>query len=152
MSAPAETLKQFTKEQIDILIKKEGKAIVIFEGDVFDATHFKVTHPGGPKFIDAHVGEDITELFYEEEHTKIALRLLNDLKIGTLRDGWPVAKRCRRWYGPGARWPAPGRWRHCPAAHGARCPAGQVGYGLRGRHCRQPYDTLPSGTCHSRAS
>lgn len=76
--------KEFTKEQIDVMVKKEGRAIVIFEGDVFDATDFKITHPGGPKFIDDYVGKDITEVFYEEEHTKIALRLLNELKIGSL--------------------------------------------------------------------
>lgn len=80
----ADTLKEFTKADIDKLIKEEKRAIVIFEGDVFDASDFKITHPGGPKFIDDHLGEDITQLFYEEEHTKIALRLLNELKIGTL--------------------------------------------------------------------
>lgn len=84
MATQEETVKEFTKQDIDNLVKNEGRAIVIFEGDVFDATDFKVTHPGGPKFIDDHIGEDITELFYDEEHTKIALRLLNEIKIGTL--------------------------------------------------------------------
>jgi 4-hydroxysphinganine ceramide fatty acyl 2-hydroxylase len=76
--------KVYTKEDIDLLVEKKGRAIVIFEGDVYDATEFKATHPGGPKFIDDYVGKDITEQFYDEEHTKIALRLLNDLKIGTI--------------------------------------------------------------------
>lgn len=78
------TQKLFSKEDVDRMVKQDGKAIVIFEGDVYDATDFKITHPGGPKYIEDHLGEDITELFYEEEHTKIALRLLKDLKIGSL--------------------------------------------------------------------
>uniref|UniRef100_A0A7S3K966 Fatty acid 2-hydroxylase n=1 Tax=Euplotes crassus TaxID=5936 RepID=A0A7S3K966_EUPCR len=65
-------------------LSRAGRAIVIFEGEVYDATDFKGTHPGGPKFIDDYVGKDMTEVFYEEEHTKIALRMLKDMKIGTL--------------------------------------------------------------------
>jgi 4-hydroxysphinganine ceramide fatty acyl 2-hydroxylase len=77
-------VKVFTKQDIQSLINDKKRAIVMFEGDVYDATDFKITHPGGPKFIDEHIGEDITESFYDEEHTKIALRLLSGLKIGTL--------------------------------------------------------------------
>lgn len=84
MATSAEKDRIFSKELIDMMVKKEGRAIVIFEGDVYDTTDFKITHPGGPKLIDDHIGEDVTELFYEAEHTKIALRLLNELKIGTL--------------------------------------------------------------------
>lgn len=79
----APNLKTFTKSDIDHLTQEEGRAILIFEGDVYDATDFKGTHPGGPQFIDEYVGKDMTEVFYEEEHTKIALRMLNDIKIGT---------------------------------------------------------------------
>ena len=62
----------------------EGKSIVTYENEVYDATEFKTTHPGGSKFIDDHIGEDITQLFNDHDHSKIALRLLGELKIGTL--------------------------------------------------------------------
>ena len=77
-------LKTFTKADVDKMVEKENRAIVIFEGDVFDATDFKVTHPGGPKYIEDNIGKDITQLFYDSDHSKIALRLLNEIKIGKL--------------------------------------------------------------------
>ena len=73
-----------TQGDIDKLIKDKKRAIVIYEGDVYDATDFKETHPGGPKYIDDHVGKDISTLFYQYEHSRIAKRLLNEIKIGTL--------------------------------------------------------------------
>jgi len=76
-----------TWDDIKRLIKEENRAIVVFEDGVYDATDFKITHPGGPKFIDDHIGQDITEEFYDAEHTKIALRLLNEIKIGRLAEG-----------------------------------------------------------------
>ena len=76
--------KVFTSADIQNIIKEEGRALIIFEGDVYDATNFKATHPGGPKLIDNYIGKDITGAFYEEEHTKIALRMLKDTKVGSL--------------------------------------------------------------------
>lgn len=76
--------KLLNQSEIDQLIREKNRSILIFEGEVYDATEFKVTHPGGPKFIDDYVGKDMTEAFYDEEHTKIALRMLNDMHIGTL--------------------------------------------------------------------
>jgi len=75
----------FTQEDVDNMVKKENRAIVIFEGSVYDCTNFKITHPGGPKYIDDNVGKDITQLFYDNDHSKIALRLLNETKIGILK-------------------------------------------------------------------
>lgn len=81
---PPEPANQLlNQEEINTLIKEQNKAILIFEGKVYDATEFKETHPGGPKFIDDYIGKDITQEFYDAEHTKIALRRLNELKIGT---------------------------------------------------------------------
>ena len=77
-------LRAMTQDDVDKLVKQDNRAIVIFEGDVFDATDFKITHPGGPKYIDDNVGKDITKLFYENEHSRIARRLLKEIKIGTL--------------------------------------------------------------------
>ena len=78
--------KSLTWTEIDSMVQKDNKAIVVFEGGVYDATEFKATHPGGPKFIEDYIGKDITEQFYEAEHTKIALRLLTQIKIGTVFD------------------------------------------------------------------
>ena len=69
-----------------MLINKENRAIVIFEGEVYDATDFKVTHPGGPKYIDDNIGKDISQLFYDNDHSKIALRLLKETKIGSYQE------------------------------------------------------------------
>lgn len=77
-------LKVYTQKDVDRMVEEEHRAIVIFEGHVFDATNFKITHPGGPKYIDDNIGKDITQVFYDYEHSKIALRLLNETKIGVL--------------------------------------------------------------------
>ena len=74
---------EITKDEINTMIS-EGKSIVTFENEVYDATEFKATHPGGSRFIDDHIGEDITQLFIDNDHSKIALRLLGELKIGVL--------------------------------------------------------------------
>ena len=74
---------EITKDEINTMIS-EGKSIVTFENEVYDATEFKTTHPGGSRFIDDHIGEDITQLFIDHDHSKIALRLLGELKIGVL--------------------------------------------------------------------
>lgn len=84
MSENASKIASFTKQEIESMVKHDHRAIVIFEGEVFDATDFKVTHPGGPKYIDDHVGEDISKLFYDNEHSRIARRLLMETKIGRL--------------------------------------------------------------------
>lgn len=68
------------------MVHDEHKAIVIFEGDVYDTTDFKITHPGGPKYIDDNIGKDISQIFYDNDHSKIALRLLNETKIGTFQE------------------------------------------------------------------
>lgn len=76
----------YTQAQIDELVQKKGRSIVVFESQVYDWTEFKQTHPGGPKLIDDLVGKDITEEFYDAEHSKIALRLLSQLKIGRISE------------------------------------------------------------------
>ena len=79
-------LRTYTQKDIEMLINKENRAIVIFEGEVYDATDFKVTHPGGSKYIDDNIGKDISQLFYDNDHSKIALRLLKETKIGSYQE------------------------------------------------------------------
>lgn len=83
MTQNASKAATYSKEDIDRMVKQDHRAIVIFEGEVFDTTDFKITHPGGPKYIDDHIGEDITKLFYDNDHSRIARRLLKEIKIGT---------------------------------------------------------------------
>ena len=79
-------LKIFTQTDVEKMVKEGNRAIVIFEGEVFDTTDFKITHPGGPKYIDDNIGKDITQLFYDNDHSKIALRLIKETKIGVYQD------------------------------------------------------------------
>ena len=83
MTQNASKAATYSKEDIDRMVKQDHRAIVIFEGEVFDTTDFKITHPGGPKYIDDHIGEDITKLFYDNDHSRIARRLLKEINIGT---------------------------------------------------------------------
>lgn len=81
-----DSLKSYTRDDINDLVKIKGKSILIFEGKVYDSTDFNSTHPGGAKYIEDYIGKDITKVFYEEEHTKVARRMLHDMLIGTLEN------------------------------------------------------------------
>jgi NAD(P)H-flavin reductase/cytochrome b involved in lipid metabolism len=59
---------------------------IIFDGNVYDITHFISTHPGGENILLGYVGCDITEPFAEIGHTSHARDLLKDMFIGKLGD------------------------------------------------------------------
>ena len=82
-----EQLKIYTSEDISNLVKNEKRAIVTFEGKVYDTTEFKCSHPGGGKIIDEYIGKDITKVFNEEEHTKVARRMFVDMLLGVVENG-----------------------------------------------------------------
>jgi len=61
---------------------KGGEQLVIFEGDVFNVKEFMPTHPGGSHYIEEKLGKDITEAYYDAEHSSSAKTTLMELKIG----------------------------------------------------------------------
>lgn len=76
--------QSYTWDDIEHMVEKEHKDIIVFEGEVYDVADFKPTHPGGPKYIDDYIGKDMTEAFYDADHSRIAKRLLKETKIGVL--------------------------------------------------------------------
>jgi nitrate reductase (NAD(P)H) len=59
-----------------------GKQVVVyFEGAAYDVTAFVGKHPGGAKAISMRAGQDITEAFYANGHSKGALMKLQKMKM-----------------------------------------------------------------------
>jgi 4-hydroxysphinganine ceramide fatty acyl 2-hydroxylase len=61
--------------------------LVIYKGDVFDVTDFADMHPGGDDLIIDQIGNDISELYHDENshaHSKNAMALLKDYKYGEM--------------------------------------------------------------------
>jgi nitrate reductase (NAD(P)H) len=59
-----------------------GKQVVVyFEGAAYDVTAFVGKHPGGAKAITMRAGQDITQAFYANGHSKGALMKLQKMKM-----------------------------------------------------------------------
>jgi len=62
-------LRKMKKADVDREIK-EGRMILIFGNNVYDATEFKKEHPGGPDKIENNVNlQDVSEKFNEIGHS-----------------------------------------------------------------------------------
>jgi ferredoxin-NADP reductase len=60
----------------------DGKqVVVIFEGAQYDVTGFVNKHPGGAKALTMRAGQDITEAFYANGHSKGAVKKLQTMKM-----------------------------------------------------------------------
>jgi cytochrome b involved in lipid metabolism len=60
----------------------------VFEGSVYDISEYLHMHPGGSDLLTPYFGKSIDEPFYENEHTKAALNIFNDLpKVGVIVNG-----------------------------------------------------------------
>uniref|UniRef100_A0A7S3MVI9 Fatty acid 2-hydroxylase n=1 Tax=Strombidium inclinatum TaxID=197538 RepID=A0A7S3MVI9_9SPIT len=65
--------------EVQDVMQKENKSLVVFENIVYDVTEYMGTHPGGSEFIENELGTHIDEKFEEAEHTKSARKLFKDI-------------------------------------------------------------------------
>lgn len=65
-------------------------AWVIYKSKVLDVTAFLDSHPGGKEALIPLLGQDISEAFSSVDHSYSAIRMLEDLRIGTI-EGTKIA-------------------------------------------------------------
>jgi cytochrome b involved in lipid metabolism len=54
---------------------------MVYDGRVLEVGEWKKSHPGSEKVIEAHLGEDITDL-WSSIHPGYALGLVSSLQVG----------------------------------------------------------------------
>ena len=71
-------------------------AWVVYKSKVLDVTAFLQSHPGGKEVLLPLLGQDISEAFSSAEHSYSAIRMIEDMRIGSiegLRNGLEKTKR-----------------------------------------------------------
>jgi len=72
-----------TNQEFIHLCNCNDKIYIILEKHVYNITNFK--HSGGD-FIKIYNGKDITTIFYNVNHGKVHIKILEKYKIGKLLD------------------------------------------------------------------
>lgn len=77
-------MRDFKNEQeVEQFYKDSGKAMVIFEGTVYDVSDYMQHHPGGADLVEQYLGKCIDKAFEENNHSNQARLVFRDLeKIG----------------------------------------------------------------------
>lgn len=75
--------KQYTKSEVASLNCKDQTLIIIHD-NVYDLTKFLNEHPGGEEVLLDHGGKDASEDFDDVGHSKDALDLMKNYKVGEL--------------------------------------------------------------------
>lgn len=82
----SKALQEYTYDEIAKHNTPEDCWIVI-KGKVYDPAKFLDDHPGGPAVITNCAGQDATRAFEDVGHTDSAIKQLDDLLVGKLKDG-----------------------------------------------------------------
>lgn len=75
--------KVITREEVAKHNKKESGWFIV-NNAVYDVSHFYDDHPGGRDILLALIGQDATEEFEGNNHSKGAYRKLDELQVGEL--------------------------------------------------------------------
>lgn len=75
--------KQYTRSEVASLNCKD-KTLIIIHDHVYDLTKFLNEHPGGEEVLLDHGGKDASEDFDDVGHSKDALDLMKNFKVGEL--------------------------------------------------------------------
>ncbi|RKO90597.1 heme peroxidase [Blyttiomyces helicus] len=59
-----------------------GAKWIVIENSVYDVDKFMEEHPGGPEVINRHLGEDATESFQRQNHSRLARTMMRDMMVG----------------------------------------------------------------------
>lgn len=55
-----------TAQQVRAAAQLSGRALVVYDGGVYDVSSVVAGHPGGPQLISAVAGQDVSRLFRGE--------------------------------------------------------------------------------------
>lgn len=74
-----ENLPSYTWEEI-----KNDKSWVVVDGFVYDVTNFSKKHPGGPKIIKNHIGQDASDAFKAFHNSNLGRvkKYMNSIRVG----------------------------------------------------------------------
>lgn len=79
-------LPVYTMEEFKALVNTQNKQWILLDGIMYDVENFD--HPGGPKYINAGIGNDMTKSFSGGvyNHSNGARNLLTSMRVGVLKD------------------------------------------------------------------
>ncbi|XP_073967812.1 cytochrome b5 [Bombus fervidus] len=75
--------KKYTRSEV-VSLNCKDKTLFIIHDNVYDVTKFLNEHPGGEEVLLDHGGKDASEDFDDVGHSKDALDLMNNYKVGEL--------------------------------------------------------------------
>jgi cytochrome b involved in lipid metabolism len=81
-------LPEFGWEEIAAAVE-HGRLWTVVAGDVYDLTGFVADHPGGAQILERHRGKDATEAYAKSKHSREALVLMLNYRVGRLRGAPP---------------------------------------------------------------
>ena len=70
-------------EDVKSTCERENKKYVVYGNDVLDVQKFE--HPGPQELITENIGNDITEIFNDQGHSRAAVEMCQRLKIGYIQ-------------------------------------------------------------------
>jgi hypothetical protein len=86
--APAGDLPSLTWDDVRSA-QAHGRTWVVVAGDVYDVSRFLEDHPGGAEILQRHAGTDASTAFAKAKHSREALVLMMNYRVGRLQDAEP---------------------------------------------------------------
>ncbi|ORZ26321.1 putative stearoyl-CoA desaturase [Lobosporangium transversale] len=94
---PIDQLPVFSFDEFCDMTNKEGRAVTLIEGVIYDISSFVDEHPGGRSLICSAIGKDATTSFNGGvyDHSNAARHLMERMRIGVVAGGGYVEHRCK---------------------------------------------------------
>ena len=70
-------------DDVKLICDRDNKQYLVYENMVLDVEKFQ--HPGPQELITENIGTDCTELFNEQGHSKSAIEMCQNLKVGFIQ-------------------------------------------------------------------
>ncbi|KAF9905789.1 hypothetical protein BX616_000925 [Lobosporangium transversale] len=92
---PIDQLPIFSFDEFHDMANKEGRAVTLIEGIIYDISSFIDEHPGGRSLIRSAIGKDATTSFNGGvyDHSSAARHLLERMRVGVVAGGGYVEHR-----------------------------------------------------------
>jgi delta8-fatty-acid desaturase len=83
-------LREFTMEEINAQENKDGRILVVINGQVYDVSNFLDKHPGGDLVLRNVAGKDCTDVFENYHQGRVSQSSLGRFLVGQVSDQQPV--------------------------------------------------------------